>query len=158
MPRRTYWIPKRQRAEGDELDEELALCLEQWEGCLGLEPSLRTRADWTAAWSRWGDVILPEFVELRPGCRPAAMYAAGILPPVPLDEPLPPGHRFKSYFVADGGGGVCHWQARPPYQRCEGAWLFELGVIDRAEYRRHLGTWLGHGLRCGQGDAAWRRA
>lgn len=149
MPRRAYRIPKRQRAEGEELDEELALCLIRWEGCLGLEPSLRTRADWAAAWSRWGDVILPEFVEEHPGCRPAAMYAAGILPPIPLDKPLPPGHRFVSYFVADAGGGVCHWVARAPYQRCEGAWLLYLGVIDRAEYRRHLQSERAHGWRCG---------
>lgn len=148
MPRRLRVCPKRRTAGVDELDEDLRDCLEWWEGCLGVEPSLKTLDDWRNAWERWSGVVLPEFLEAYPGCRPAAMYAAGLLPPRPLLEPLPAAHGFLSVFVADGTGGQWHYKAWEPFVRCEGAFLLEHGVIDRAEYRRHLRSDRGHAWRC----------
>ena len=151
MPRRLRRFPKRWAAAGGELDSELRECLERWIGILGPDESLRTRSDWAEAWARWGDVILPEFVARNPGCRPAAMYAAGLLPRRVLDEPLPASHGFLATLVADAAGGVWHYAAREPFQRCEAAWLLEHGVIDRAEYRRHHSGPV-HAWRCTNPD------
>ena len=148
MPRRVVKFTRRRAWQAGELDEDLALCLVAWEGCLGADASLRTRSDWAAAWSRWGERILPEFVTRHPGCRPAAMYAAGLVKAVPLVRPLPMGSRCRGYFVADEGGGVTYWRLSERYQRCEASWLLEQGVIDRAECRRHRRFAGGHRWRC----------
>jgi len=162
MPRRVLRFSRRRLWEAADLDQEFALCLQYWcGGVFGPEPSLKTRSDWAEAWNAWGEHLLPKFVARHPGCRPCAMYAAGLIPPVPLAGPLPAGWSPTVYFVGDdrsGGEGVEHLHLKGGAQRCEAAWLLEHGVIDRAEYRRHLETLLGHGLRCGWSDAAWRRA
>jgi len=148
MPRRLFRLPRRRELDHGDLDEELRSCLERWEGCLGVDPALRMRDDWASAWSRWSGDILPKFRATFPGCRPAAMYACGLVPRRPLVETLPPGHGFVAVFVGERDGGQWHYQAWEPFQRCEGAWLLEQGVIDRAEYRRHLRSERAHGWRC----------
>ena len=136
------------RWEDDVLSPHLEACLVRWVGFAGPEPSLRTRQDWAEAWRRWGGTVLSKWVRAFPGTRPAAMYAAGLVKAVPLVRPLPMGSRCRGYFVADEGGGVTHWRLSERYQRCEASWLLEQGVIDRAEYRRHLRSGFGHAWRC----------
>lgn len=148
MPRRLRRVPKRRTSDDRKLDEDLRHCLEEWQSCFGIDPSLKSRADWAEAWARWSGVILPEFLKRYPGCRPAAMYAAGLVPPRPLVASLPVPHAFMNIFVADAVGGQWHYQAWEPYLQCEGAFLLEHGVIDKAEYRRHLQSNRGHRWRC----------
>jgi len=126
------------------LGPELESCLVRWHGFSGGEPSLRTREDWREAWETWGHVVLPKVIATLPGIRPAAMYAAGLLPPRPLRTLPPPESLLVAVHVGErsGGEGVWHFEAGEPWQADEASFLLEHGVIDRAEYRRHAG-WRG---------------
>ena len=128
----------RSRWADDVLSPHLESCLVRWVGFAGPEPSLRTRQDWAEAWRRWGRVVLPKWVQAFPGTRPAAMYAAGLVPRRPLLLPLPADHEFVEMHVGerDGGPGVWHVDAPEPHVAAEPAWLHRHGVIDAAERRR----------------------
>ena len=122
-------------------DEVLGLELERalvfWMTRSGPHRSLRTREDWAWAWLKWADVLLPKMIELAPGHRPAAMYAAGIIPPRPLTYPLPLAWKGRGVVVEDGrGGSTAHYSLPAPYQRPEVFHLAELGLVDDDELRR----------------------
>lgn len=130
---------RRQYSDGTEvLDHHTESCLLHWRSSLGPSSALRTQSQWRLAWERWGNVILPKCLDQRPGTRPAALYALGLIPPPPMQQPLPRNHRFLTVYVdGEDGTGVTHVIAREPYQRSEVLHLRDLGIVDDDEYRRH---------------------
>jgi hypothetical protein len=104
---------------------------------------LQTVEEWRREWSRWGDVILPKCIEHRPGTRPFAMYATGLIPARELAMPLPVSHGFWRVDVRHAGREiVTHWlNVGQPYMRHEVDHLHRLGIVDAAELKRHR-TWM----------------
>lgn len=146
MPRAPKRIRKRYVEGMEILDSETEMSLLLGFGLLGPDIHLRTRDDWQRYWEQWRDVVLPKAIEHRPGLRPFVCYVLGELPerPVLMEPPLANGY-FKLYVPARDGTGSWHYRYPEPYQRSEADYLFELGVIDRQEMKRHR-EWRKHGL------------
>jgi hypothetical protein len=126
-------------ADGIEvLDYALEVSLVRWIGTSGRNPYLRTRDCWRRAWDRWGDIILPKYIEHRPGRRPAAMYVCGIIPPRPLQLSLSPSQQSRGHFIDNGDGTSATFYDLPePYQRNETLHLVDLDIVDAEELRRY---------------------
>jgi len=111
-------------------------------GCtviIGPPCMFRTRDEWQREWDRWGDIVLPKAIEHRPGTRPFALYAAGIIPPRQLRMPLPPSSGYWSIDVRHPDETVTHYIDVPePWVEAEVKHLRGLGIVDDREYRRHL--------------------
>ena len=119
------------------LDLELERALVFWTTRSGPHKALHTREDWAWAWLKWADVLLPKVIEFLPGRRPAAMYAAGIIPPRPFQQPIPLAWKNEGLLVADrAGGGTTFYDLPAPWQRAEVLHLRDLGVVDDAEFGR----------------------
>jgi hypothetical protein len=138
MPRAAKKLLKRYVEGMDILDSEIEMSLLLGYGLLGTDIHLRTLDDWRRLWDRWRDTVMPKAIEARPGLRPFACYVCGELPerPVLVEPPLSNGY-FRLYVPARGGTGTWHYRYPEPYQRSEAAHLFELGVIDKEEMKRH---------------------
>lgn len=100
---------------------------------------LQTVEEWRREWSRWSGIILPKCIEHRPGTRPFAMYAAGMIEPQELAMPLPASHNFWRVEVRHPDRSiVTHWlNVPPPYMAPEIRHLERLGIVDAAERRRY---------------------
>jgi hypothetical protein len=95
-----------------------------------------TQRFWLALRATYGPRIDDKVREACPGCRPGFAYACGEFPPLPLLEPLPPGHAFNSWRLDIDG--VRHWCIGKPWQKSQADHLHDLGEIDGAEWRRYL--------------------
>ena len=142
MPRAPTKIKKRY-VEGEtevcdfELEETLVYGLYR---VFGPPSILKTRSDWQRAWDRWGSTILPKAIEHRPGLRPFALYAIGEIPPREPQIQLPENTCYWSVTVRmPKGKPVTHWLNVPePWLEPEVRHLRRLGIVDDAEYKRHL--------------------
>lgn len=111
--------------------------------CFGRGPHdetnrLRTRQDWLDAWGQWRDVVLPKFVRVMPGRRPAACYLTGEIPARPLLAPPPLScDWFRLYVPAADGSGEWLYDYPEPYQREEPWYLVDVGAITHDELRRY---------------------
>jgi hypothetical protein len=111
-------------------------------GCtqiIGPPSMFRARDEWQRAWDRWGDTVLPKCIEYRPGTRPFAMYACGLIPQRELRMPLPVGSGYWAVDVRDrDGSSITHYLNAPePFIENEVSHLRRLGLVDDNEYRRH---------------------
>jgi len=98
-----------------------------------------TRDEWQREWDRWGETILPKCIEHRPGTRPFAMYALGMIPARELRMPLPVGNGYWYADVRDrNGNSTRHYLDVPePFIEREVNHLRRLGIVDSEEYQRH---------------------
>ena len=131
-------------AETIVLDWQLEQSLVYGQPMRGNVSELQTRDDWQRAWDRWGDIIMPKALEHRPGTRPFAMYAIGMIPARELRMPLPDGSGYRYTDVRHRNGKVVrHWIDAPaPFVESEVSHLRRLGIVDDAEYRRYR-AWVG---------------
>lgn len=143
MPRIARRIRKRYTEGMEVLDSELEETLLFGRGVLGTALELRCLDDWHRLWAKWRDVIMPKVLEHRPGTRPMALYVTGEIParPVEIPPPLMNGW-FKFYVPGRNGQGQWFYDYPEPHMQAEARYLYDLGVIDKAELKRH---------------AAWRR-
>jgi hypothetical protein len=110
---------------------------------------LRELIVWQREWSEWRDTILPKFIGAFPGRRPAAAYIVGEIPQRPLGLALPLAHPYRStrcVYVNAGDYGFTYADLPEPFQADEGRHLYELGLIDDAEFRRYRGYGRAEGL------------
>jgi hypothetical protein len=137
MPRTRKIIAKRWTEGTEVLDSEIEETLLVGQGTCGTALELRTLEDWKRIWSRWRGTIMPKSLEHRPGSRPFVCYVVGEIPPRPVvvEPPLSNGF-FKLYVPGGNGTGQWHYRYPAPYQQDESAYLYDLGVIDKAELRR----------------------
>jgi hypothetical protein len=122
-------------------------------GCpqiIGPPSMFRTRDEWQRAWDRWGDTVLPKCIEYRPGTRPFAMYACGLLPRRELRMPLPAETDCWTVDVRDCGGvSTRHYLNAPePFVENEVSHLRRLGIVDETEYTRHRRWMRRHNREC----------
>lgn len=105
----------------------------------GPSSQVQTVGEWRREWDRWGGIILPKSLEHRPGTRPFAMYAAGLIEPRELALPLPESHGFWRVDVRQPDRSiVTHWINVPaPYMESEIRHLVRLGIVDAAERKRY---------------------
>jgi hypothetical protein len=147
MPRTRRIIRKRFTEGTEVLCSEVEESLLFGYGCIGTAIELRTLEDWRRYWSQWRDTIMPKVIEHRPGTRPFACYVTGEISarPVLQQPPLDNGY-FKLYVPASNGTGQWHYRYPEPWMRDETRYLRDLGVVDGAEWQRHL-AWRrrGHG-------------
>ena len=139
MPRAVARIRKRWTEGTVVLCSEVEETLLRGQGTLGVAIELRTLDDWRHWWSTWRDTIMPKAAEHFPGSRPVACYVTGEIPmrPVVVDPPL--SHNwFRHYIPGRDGTGVWLCNYPEPYMQAEVAYLRDLGIVDAAEYRRHL--------------------
>jgi len=153
MPRATAKIRKRYTEGMEILDFEMEASFLWGYGCLGTAIEFRTLDDWRRHWDRWRDVVMPKAVEHRPGVRPFACYVVGEIAerPVLIEPPLSNGY-FKLYVPARNGTGSWHYRYPHPYQRHEPTHLYDLGIIDKAELKRHRAWVGGKNAECSQGS------
>jgi hypothetical protein len=111
-------------------------------GCaviIGPPCMFRSIDEWQREWARWGDVILPKVIEHRPGTRPFAMYATGMIPARELRMPLPLSSGYWAIDVRHRDHTERHYIDVPePWVEAEVKHLRRLGIVDDREYRRHL--------------------
>lgn len=138
MPRAKRIIRKRYSEGMEVLDSEIEETFLMGQGCIGTAIQLRTLDDWKRLWSQWRGVVMPKVLEHMPGTRPFACYVTGEIParPVVQQPPMQNGF-FKLYVPASNGTGQWHYCYPEPYQQDEAAYLYDLGVIDKAELKRH---------------------
>jgi hypothetical protein len=99
--------------------------------------ALHTLDDWQRLWGEWREIVLPKAIEYFPGRRPLACYVVGEIPPRPLQGTPPLSHRWlRLYVAAANGTGQWHYDYPTPWQECEAAYLWRIGVIDADELRR----------------------
>ena len=147
MPRRTATRCARRVAESRVVDPNLRELLTAGMPFFqGDEDPYRTRQEWADAWAYYGEQVLPAFIEKHPGRRPAAMYAAGILPPIPLQQPLPAAHGFTVVAVEQDDRSIVKHLIRPcePWAGCEAEHLYGHGAITLAELELHRNHWTHH--------------
>lgn len=139
MPRAKRMIRKRFTEGMEVLDSELEESLLFGRGCIGTALELRSLDDWQRLWAKWREVIMPKVLEHRPGTRPLAMYVVGEIPPRPveIEPPLMNGY-FKFYVPGRNGHGEWFYDYPEPYMQHEAKYLRDLGVIDTAEWKRHV--------------------
>jgi hypothetical protein len=138
MPRASRKIQKRYDEGVEVLDFEMERCFLVGYGLLGTHINLRTLDDWRFHWQRWRATVMPKALDHRPGLRPFACYVCGEVPERPVLTPPPLSHGFFHLYVpARDGTGTWHYRYPEPYQRAEPKHLLDLGVIDKAEIRRH---------------------
>jgi hypothetical protein len=130
MPRRTVTKCSRRHA-GEKLDvlhERNLTHGEVW----GVRAwQFTTRAEFAAAWGRWGDVILPRWIEHCPGSRPAAMYVLGLIRPPKWIHELPGLRRpFRQIEGATVRIPDLGWHRFVP----ELENLYHLGIVGDDEY------------------------
>jgi hypothetical protein len=138
MPR-VKSIIRRRFTEGTEvLCSEIEETLLRGEGLLGTALELRTLDDWKLWWTKWRKTIMAKSLEHRPGSRPVACYVTGEIPlrPVLSEPPLSNGY-LKLYVPARDGTGVWLRDYPEPFMQAEVDYLFDLGVVDAAELKRH---------------------
>lgn len=141
MPRAPTKIRKRFiEGKSHVIDYELEETLVN--GCFwlfGPPAMLRYRWEWQRSWDAYGDIILPKVIEYRPGTRPFAMYAIGLIPRRELRMPLPRPHGFWSVDVTEENGEPTkHWLDVPArYMEPEAKYLRRLGIVSEDEYQRH---------------------
>lgn len=139
MPRIKRMIRKRYTEGMEVLDSEIEESFLFGKGVLGTALELRTLDDWKRLWARWRGVVLPKALEHRPGVRPFACYVVGEIPPRPvLRQPPLSFNYFKLYVPASNGTGTYHFDYPEPYMQSEARYLLDLGVIDAAEFKRHV--------------------
>jgi hypothetical protein len=138
MPRAKRVIRKRFTEGMDVLDSEVEETFLFGRGCIGTAIELRTLDDWKRLWSQWRGIVMPKALEHRPGTRPLACYVVGEIPPRPvvMEPPRENGY-WKLYVPASNGTGQWHYDYPEPYMDDEARYLFDLGVIDAAEMKRH---------------------
>lgn len=143
MPRRTARRCTRRVEETKTLDPNLREILRSGRGFYTGEQPYQTRQEWAEAWHFYGDQVLGPFVEKHPGRRPAAMYAAGLIPARPILKALPTGHGFVVVRVLlDDGQTVDHlFGSFLPWIGCEADHLLAYGIIDKAEHAAHGKHW-----------------
>jgi len=139
MPRIKRLICKKYYEGLEVLDSELEESLLFGQGCIGTAIQLRTLDDWKRLWSKWRDTIMPKVLEHRPGTRPFAAYVTGEIPARPvLQQPPLVNGLFKVYVPNRHGSGEWHYDYPEPYQQREAAYLRDLGIVDAAEWKRHV--------------------
>jgi len=139
MPRIGRRIRKKYVEGMEVLDSELEESLLFGRGCIGTALELRSLDDWHRLWARWRDTILPKVLEHRPGTRPLAMYVVGEIParPVVMQPPMM-NCFFKVYVPGRDGHGKWFYDYPEPYMLREAKYLRDLGVVDAAEWKRHV--------------------
>jgi hypothetical protein len=132
MPRRTVTKCSRRHA-GEKLDVLVERDLTHADVWGVRSWQFSTRGEFSAAWSRWGAVILPRWIEAFPGSRPAAMYVLGLLEPPKWIPELPglrrPLRRIEGVTVKIPDLG---WHRFDP----ELEHLVDLGIVDDEERER----------------------
>ena len=138
MPRTKSIIRKRFTEGTDVLCSEIEETLLRGHGLLGTALELRTLDDWKLWWSKWRATIMPKALEHRPGTRPVACYITGEIPMRPVLREPPLSHGFlKLYVPARDGTGVWLHDYPEPFMQAEVDYLFDLGIVDAAELKRH---------------------
>jgi hypothetical protein len=135
--RRVKW--RKRFGEGaDVLCSEIEETLLLGQGVLGVAIELRCRDDWERYWARYREIIMPKALEAFPGCRPFAMYVVGEIPARPVVQPPPLVNGFfKLYVPGRNGVGQWHYCYPEPFMQAEPSYLYDLGVIDKAELKRY---------------------
>ena len=146
MPSTKRIIRKRWTEHVEVLCSEVEETLLFGQGTCGTAIELRTLEDWKRVWAQWRGTIMPKVLEHRPGTRPFACYVCGEIPSRPLlQNPPSDVGLFKLYVPSINGTGTWHYRCREPFQQNEARYLRQIGVVDDAEWKRHV-AWVRHGL------------
>lgn len=130
MPRRTVQKCSRRHA-GETIGTTQELCL-LWGHCFNVpdwEEPLRSKAEFSRLWDRWGDEITGRWIEAYPGSRPLGIYVLGLIEPPAWRHELPvlrhPVRIGVEVVIEDRA-----WHGR----EVELAHLAELGLVAGDEY------------------------